>query len=378
MVQDVLGSTTGLELAFALIGLFMGFVFALSSWRGSLKGGDLKSDPRVKSFVWAVAGLSVALISDWKRFIGEDVDRVRLLCFYSIPLVVVALGIVLAITLTIRIRFSAMRKRSPAEYPAEPFSPALDYLYYGYQYYMERSREALEEKRNDRLNKLLRFRDLGSRSANYLAGDILAVNQYLLKPTPELRAIRCRQILEHICLTVQSHMEPGTDPNLNASLMVAIPVAEATRAHRDSVRFAYGDHARYGHLLVLTEYAYPRGQEHFALPVEDRARTPNWQEWVLLGAPESFLREKELVIQTQHLDFAERVPQDIREKIGQYFEGKGFRSFACLVILGDGALRGIVNVESSEEHIFQTSKEVQNEVARQLQPFCTLLGLIVR
>ena len=35
-------------------------------------------------------------------------------------------------------------------------------------------------------------------------------------------------------------------------------------------------------------------------------------------------------------------------------------------------------VESDQEHIFQESEEVQSEIARVLQPFCVLLGLLVQ
>lgn len=86
-----------------------------------------------------------------------------------------------------------------------------------------------------------------------------------------------------------------------------------------------------------------------------------------------------MVIQTSNLDFAKRISQTIRDEVRSYFDGKeGLRSFACLPVLGEGSLRGIVNVESDQEHIFQESEEVQSEIASVLQPFCVLLGSLAQ
>lgn len=171
-------------------------------------------------------------------------------------------------------------------------------------------------------------------------------------------------------------MDADSEAGLNASVMVAVPREEVNEEEWELVKFAYQPREQYRHILILRHYANPEGQEHFAVPVVDPAVVANWQEWVLLGAPDAFLRKKVLVIQTAKLDFAKHVPQNIRQEMDSYFEGKGFRSFACLPVLGEGRLKGIVNVESRQEHIFQESDEVQSEIARVLQPFCTLLGLI--
>jgi GAF domain-containing protein len=370
-------SITGLEIVFALIGVLMGGVFVLSSWKGSLKGSDLKSDPRIKSLGWAIAGFFATFLGRWEKLLDLDkVDRGRLLLAYTLPLLLTALGAVAAISLMIFVRFAAIRRHNSRQYLSESFGPVLEYLHYGYQRYKEEYEEALEAEKKSRL---LRYRELNAAGSSQLALDILAIERYRGEPSEALRANLCRQILDHIRLVVQSYMQVDSTPRLNANIMVAIPVAEATQVDWNLAKFVYQKHDEYGHLLILREYVSPEGQETFALPVVSRTAVKKPKDWVLLGAPDAFLRQEVLVIRTHNLDFAKEMPHPIRQEIQNYFDGKEtFRSFACLPVTGAGGPLGIVNVESDQEHIFQESEEVQSEIARVLQPFCALLGLIAR
>jgi hypothetical protein len=374
LLQSAWSAQTGLDLAFGLVGALMGSVFVLSSWRGSLKGSDLKSDPRMKSLGWAVMGFFATFLGRWEKFLDLDkLDRGQLLLSYALPLLGVAILGVAAIALMIFARFAAVRRHTSKDYLLESLAPVLDYLHYGYQYYKQEHEGPLEIERKSRL---LRFRELNALGSRQLALDILAVEKYRQAPSEALRDVLCRQILDDICLVIQSYVEFDSRPRLNSNIMVAIPVAQTNAADWDLARFVYQKREDYGHLLILRHYASPEGQEHFALPVVNPSAVQEWRDWVLLGAPDAFLRQEVLVIKTQKLDFAKHVPQNIRDQITNYFAVKAFRSFACLPVLGDGSLRGIVHVESDQEDIFQKSEEVQSEIAKVLHPFCALLGQI--
>src|ERR1700726_1896788 len=108
-IQSAWASQSGLDLAFALIGALMGAVFVLSSWRGSLKGSDLKSDPRVKSLGWAVMGFFATLLGRWEKLLDVDkLDRGQLLLSYVLPLLGTAILGVAAIALVIFVRSAAL------------------------------------------------------------------------------------------------------------------------------------------------------------------------------------------------------------------------------------------------------------------------------
>ncbi len=177
-IESIWNSISGLEFVFALIGMLMGAVFVLSSWRGSLKGSDLKSDPRIKSLGWAIAGFFATLLGRWEKFLDLDkVDRGRLLLFYTVPLLLTALAGVAAISLMIFVRFAAIRRHNSREYLSESFGPVLEYLHYGYQHYKEEYEKPLEVEKKSRL---LRFRELNAAGSSQLALDILAIPHAVL------------------------------------------------------------------------------------------------------------------------------------------------------------------------------------------------------
>ena len=370
-------SDSGLDLVFLLIGILMGGVFVLSSWRSSLKGTDLKNDPRIKNLIWATMAFLAAFFGRWEKLLdASDLNHTRLALFYLIPLLITVFVGVATISVMIFARFASMRKVYTRRYSAESLGAVLDYLHYGYKHYQEEYEAPLRQENDERLQ---RFRELNAEGSTRLAVDILAVERYHQGPSDALRDALCRQILDHIRLVVQSYTAIDTKVRLNANIMVAVATAQASEEDWDLARFVYQKREDYSHLLILKHYASPEGQQHFAVPVVDSVKFTKWRDWVLFGGPDAFLREEVLVIQTSNLDFAKHIPQTIREEIRSYFDGKeGLRSFACLPVLGDGSLRGIVNVESDQEHIFQESEEVQSEIARVLQPFCVLLGSLAQ
>lgn len=354
---------TGLPLLVAMIGAFMGFVFVVSSWRGSAtKSMDFRKDPRVKGFLYGLGGFLTTLIGDWKSLLGQDVNKIQLLVLYGFPFILIGIGGVLLIALGIWIHL--LRNKEMLELRAQRFHLVLDYVTYGYRYYRAAYDRILENSRlSQRQNSLDRLRRLSGDAATNLAALILS-------PTASVQ-----DVLRNMCLIVKAQSRGAQVPDVNANLMIAVRFDGATDAQKKRLKFAFDEPTRYGHLLALTEYAYDRGQERITLPVEDPVITPDWTDWTLPGAPEAFLRTSETVVNTNRLDFARNVPQTVRREMKQYFRGKGFKSFACLTVIGKGSLIGIVNIESSCEF---GSDEVENEIAKTMQPFCAVLSQIIQ
>jgi hypothetical protein len=356
---------TGLPLLVAFVGVFMGFVFVVAAWKGSpSRTVDLKKDSRVKGFLYGLGGFLTMLIADWKTLLGTSVDKSQLLILYGFPFVFTAFGGVLLIAFGIWLNFAWRRRNHPHDSVGEPLHLALDYLLYGYSYHREEYQRLLaaarESKQKDRFDRL---RSLWGDVSTNLAATMLS-------PTASVQ-----DVLRNMCSIVKAHSEGVSVPEMNASLMVAIPFDQATEPQKSKLKFTFGDNKRYGHLLLVTDYAYDKGEPHIALPVEDPNRTADWIDWTLVGAPEAFLRNSETVVNTKRLDFAPKIPETIRRQIRQYFKGKKFKSFACLTVIGKGSLIGIVNIESNQE---LGSDEIQNEIAKLLQPFCAVLSLILR
>jgi hypothetical protein len=368
---DTIESATGLELAFGLVGALIGVVF-VANWRGSLKPAEMKHDPRVKNLGWAVLVFLASFLGRWEKIFDLDdlkEHRLGLVVAYTLSLFGAVFAGLLIIAVVIYVRtVPLMRRLSRPSSDALAF--VLDYLHYGYQYYRQECASAQEEP-------LSRFRELNAKAATLLAADILSVERYVANPSNDLRATVCKNILEHVCLIVQTYTEEDT---LNANIMVAIPTQDAEEPDWALTQFMYQPRDHYAYLLMLRDYAYPADQQHFAVPVEDPARVPDWPDWTLLGAPRAFLERKDLVVQTSGLEFARNMPKDMKLKSQAYFKRRDFKSFACLIIpgAGDGVPRGILNVDSRREHIFEESEDIQNEIARALRPFCALLGITAK
>jgi len=355
---------TGLPLLVAMIGAFMGFVFVVASWRGSAAANmDFRKDPRIKGFLYGLGVFLTTLIGDWKSLLGRDVNKTQLLVLYGFPFSVVGFGGVFLIALAIGIEL-VRSKESSEEFRGRRFHLVLDYVTYGYRYYREEYDRILEAARkNQQQNSVERVRRLSADAATNLAALILS-------PMTSVQ-----DVLQSMCLTLKARSSGLKAPEVNANLMIAVPFNEATAEQKRHLKFAFGDQNRYGQLLALTEYAYDKGEERITLPVENPILKPDWTDWTLFGAPEAFLRSSETVVNTKKLDFARRVPKNIRGEMKQYFSGKGFKSFKSLTSLGKGSVIGIVNIESNQEF---GSDEVQNEVAKTMQPFCAVLSQIIQ
>jgi hypothetical protein len=355
----------GIELLVFLLGLLMGLVFVIAGWRGpATRDVSLKNDPRVKALLYGLGGFFTALIADWKTLLGQGVNKTWLIVLYGVPFVLVAFAGPFVIAVVIFFRLSWLKYKRPEECPGQPFYLAFDYFAYGYRYHKDEYDRLMEVARTrSQAERLAHLRSLRADADTSLAALILS-------PSPNVP-----DVLRIMCSIFAAHTEASEIPEVNANLMVAIPFSRASEEQKNLLKFVFGDTNRYGHLLWLREYAYDRGEGSIALPVEDPIHTPSWLELVLLGAPEAFLRRSETVVNTKNLDFAPKIPETVRRQMRMYFKGKGFKSFACLTVIGKGAVIGIVNIESSHE---LGSDEIQNEIAKRLQPFCAVLSQILQ
>jgi hypothetical protein len=352
----------GIEFLVGAAGLLMGVVFVIAGWRGSAtKEISLKNDPRVKALLYGLGGFITALIADWKSLLGQDVNKTLLMILYGVPFVTIALLGPLMIAAIIWIRLAWLKHKKPEDYPGDSFYLAFDYFAYGYRYHRNAIDKQLELAREQKRQRLARLQALWGDAATNLAALILS-------PNPSIQLV-----LQNMCSIFKAHTEGSVIPEVDANVMVAIPFANVTKEQKDLLKFQFGDPNRYGHILWLKEYAY-LGEGSISLPVEDRNRTPDWMDLMLLGAPEAFLRNNETVVNTKKLDFAAKIPETVQREMGEYFRGKGFKSFACFPVVGKGSVLGIVNIESSHE---LGSEEIQNEIAKILQPFCAVLSLII-
>jgi len=144
--------------------------------------------------------------------------------------------------------------------------------------------------------------------------------------------------------------------------------------HQSKVQFNSLAPENYDHFLALKDYAFPDGMENFILPIDDS------NDALLAGAPEAFVKNRTSVIDnTAEIKFARNTARHVVKAQKAYFKRKGFKSFASLVILGEGGNPlGIVNIECNQRFIFGKTEEEKNEVSTLLHPFCSLLALVVK
>jgi len=370
--------TTVLEVVVLVLGCLIGLIFAFSAWRGSTKDTPLKEDPRIKALLWGLGGLLVTLLGDWDGLLkGSTIDKPRLLSFYASGFLGVAIIAITSTAGVILVRSWWERRTNPSEYPEQPFHPVIDYLSYGYQYYMKEYQEAVIRKR---ARDSVIFKDFMGHYAVILAAHVALVGRYLDSPTPEVRKDSCKRLLEQICMVAEPYLKEGHEYYANANYMVAVPYKDTTEEERKSLHFGWGDPSRYSHLLILEDYAYPgtTAPGKFALPVEDPEKTNDYLELTLPGAPEAFLRKDALAV-GGNISFDKRVPVEIQEKIKQYLARQKFTCFISLIIPGPGDYMpiGVVNIETNHQKILQAKEETRTELAKILQPFCMLLGVVL-
>lgn len=368
-----------LEWIAVCVGTFVGMVFALD-WRVPKNLASAVSDPRLKSLKYFIGGFVVALIADWQKIVGADVEisKLRITGFYTIPFLLATLICLAGTSMVIWLQTNRARRNTPQDYPDPPFNPILEYVHYGYAHYQEEYTRQQAGKRDTR-EKVLndvnqehsdRLRISMMKASATLAASIVVVEQ---ATDPAIADLLARRLLEYVCLTAETYL--GDETSVNANYMLAVPCASATPEQKALLRYSFGDAARYDFLLVLQAYAKPEGIERFALAVEPN-RT-GWEHSALPGAPTAFLRTEPMVVNTDQLTFGKDVPKETQKEIRDYFARKSFKSFISIVIPGPKHPRGIMNIELGSGVSF-AKPSATTELVKLVEPFCSVLSLILK
>jgi len=360
------------EPTFALLGFAVGVIYGLDGWRGSSDNLSFFRQPRIRNLSWVIG---VGFLGFLSRLVFEDVSRARLLFFYFLAFVIGTIIIVVGWGLIIFVSYSYERIFHPDKYPPPPFSPFIDYFFYGYSFVREEYSKGLERLKNQIDEKRHEFLP---EYGGHVSKAIAAISAYTSTPTEERRAEITKAILDAICAVMHLYNFKVRDLKFNANCMIAYPKDTVPEAVLTKLKFGWGDRARYAHYLALYVYADNKGAQDFSLPVED-GNLPGAANSILPGGPQAYLiNETVIVDNTQDMAYALGVPGGIREEIRNYFKGrKSFQSFACLNIVYGGRQVGLVNIESNQLAVFGNNQEHKDELESLLFPFCFLLGFLI-
>lgn len=363
------------EIIFLILGIIIGGLYSLDGWRGSDKDIPLSKTRRLKNFLWVTLA---AFSTFFMTLVDENVNRSILFCFYVVGFFVAVTLVVFGWSMVLLIKFHRIKKKEPQNYPEQPFAPVSDYFYYGYGYHCKQYEEALKkQKRKPRMlkNYLENFLPHYRRQLTLSIG---AIENYISQPNETTRKFIAQQILKNIQGIVVRHYSDVRELKINANYMRAMSKTEMSDQMKEKIKFAYGDTSRYPTFLSIEHYADPLGTEDFILPVEPKHR--GWEKSILPGAPHAFNANHTNVIDDTHsVSFSKDLDLSITEEIKNYFLNKDFRSFASInIISSTGKQVGIMNVESNKEKVFGQTNREKEDLAEMLQPFCALLGCLIK
>lgn len=265
-------------------------------------------------------------------------------------------------------------------------------LYYSSEYY--EGRLSRRELRREREGNIARREFLDRWVAGVCtAMDSVSEEQVL---TVAQRADAIREILKAVRAIVGGFYDDISDLLINANYMKAYnPPQRNDPLYSRARQFVEDDRepAVYFRFLDLKQWAEPEGQVvAFALPVEDPNHQVNKYR-MLPGAPYAFaFNIIQVIPDTQELDWyfgedrpGRNVSRVIRLAQEEYFRDNRNRlkSFASLPIIYrenakerervDG-VKGVLNVQSNQTHIFGRDNEHKPVLAVLLRPFQVALG----
>lgn len=362
------------ELVALGVGIIVGLVFAVAGWRGSAKSVELKDDPRIKSLKWAVVIGLAGFFSSWKEILNDDkVSRAAIGSFYVIALVATLLVALSSMALAAIYRARSVQKTSPQCWPTSGFSPAVEFLSYGYQHFQNALREAIDRKvEDDQGKELADLKKVVSEAARSLAASLVTTDSYLAKGGSAQDLIAA--VLSQISAISRYYLR--TKSHVNANWMLTVRAEDLAAGDRKRIKFAFDDIERYPFFLALKDYGDKKGARNFILPVEND--DTEGLERALPGAPEAFVRRNPVYVSIKDLKFGSKIPREMQKEISKYFSEQPFTCFLSLILFGDDQTPlGIVNVESDNDGQ-ELDEDRIRELAVALEPFLALLSLIIR
>jgi hypothetical protein len=367
-------------LALAAGGALMGIILVLNGWserppaRGAM--GELKTSSRARNILWIFGGgAASALFGNWKMVFGkEGINNGNLLAVYIGSFFVAAFLTFLVVILLICLDAASRRMLYAV--------PQLvnTYLHYGNQGYTG-DRDRLREERERRLQETWRQEAEEQKSVERrltkLArhADVQKTFAALIHATKGqaakgqgLTSELIEEIMSTICSAAQSLAEVPEGLELRANLMRFVPVERASDQLASAALFRFGDLSRYTGYLVLER---PAGR--IVLPVETAANA----DLSLPGAPEAFVTDRSVITNKATISYRPRLPRKTRGDVEAYFARDEFRncqSITCIIVPTSQEPIGVINLESSREHLVGEGPEVAGRICVALQPFASLLS----
>jgi hypothetical protein len=349
------------------IGVLAGIIYVLEAWKAPEKKTSIINSPRFAELKWVLLGAGIAIAGDFKSA-GISPHKDHLITGYLIGAVASIIGMLVFTSGFVWAQSFVWSRKDPHAYPSPPFSPVLDYLNKGYDYYRQTYTEGSRAKSRDFLQSYV----------DQLTYAIGAINAYRTNPTAALGPTVAKELLRSVKAVVALY-RPDTDGSgINANYMIAYPAKDLPPDKAHDIRFAFGDLARYEYFLALEAYADDKDLQHFALPVEPRVDSLSYSR-LLPGAPTAFFdRKRALESDTSVIRYRKGIPPEAISEMKRYFADRTFRSFASLVIIGQGGRRlGVVNVDSDDVEVFGHEKADQDVIESLLRPFVTLLSFVI-
>ena len=364
-----------LETIFLVFGMIVGVLFVIDGWRGSPKTRDFRASPRIRAFTWVIGGFISTLVLDIKKFgVNLPDDKVGILGEYLFGFAI-AVGLTLLVTIAIlvvqAIWSQPQRKRTLSNITGFPFLPILHFLHYGFDRFCEVRDAGLEQQE---LSESEAHRQYLTTYSGELAAAIATVNHF--RETGGDADTVARLILRSIAQLTEKQLHLSA--RLNVNYMRAYEAQSCPDGIKEKSRFVYGNTARYSHYLALVQYANDLEREVFALPVEPVDGSGKIG-CLLPGAPVAFRTNQMVYVEdTARMEYPASLERTIVQSLKIYFEGKKFKSFLSIPILGrDGMPVGVLNIDSNQKGAFGKSEEERESIAITVLPFCALLGAII-
>lgn len=355
----------------AVIGLLIGLFYAFDGWSSGVAAKSLKDSPRVVNFKYAVGTFFLALIADFSK-VDSSIDKGRLLQVYLIWFAATMLLTVAAMAVVI----GWQARQQANRHPGMQFfgaSPVLHFLVYGYRSHDEKLKQALKEWSESREQATSGFLP---QYHMQVTGAILAVSHALHLANPEKSRSTAGTILQNIEAVVRAYNREVKNLEVSANYMRVSKLAEASPELMGAAKFRHGDWNQYEHLLVLEQYARDPKPAPFALPVW--RNTPDAKEHVLPGAPEAFFSGGAVLVKQGEIKFPRQLPGEIVKEINAYCDRRDLKSFLSMPILSSGSSCGVLNIEANHAEVFGENEDARKKMVGMLNPFCHLLGFLIK
>lgn len=362
---------TAWEWIMAVIGALIGLFYAFDGWSSTSATKSLKDAPRLVNFKYAIGTFFLALIADFSK-VDSAINKGRLLQVYLIWFA--ATMLLTIITMAIVIGYQARQQAN--RHPGMQFfgsSPVLHFLIYGYRSYDEKLKQAMKEWSESREQAISGFLPQYNLQ---VTGAILAVSHAMHAASPEQSRSTAGTILQNIEAVVRAYNREVRNLEVSANYMRVSRSAEAAEELQSATKFMHKDWSHYGHVLILEQYARDPKPALFALPVWKNA--PDASEHILPGAPEAFLSGGAVLVKQGEIKFPKQLPGDIVKEINAYCERKELKCFLSMPILSSGSSCGVLNIEANHAGVFGEDEDARKKMVGMLNPFCHLLGFLIK